>query len=143
MAMDGPLAGGRLLSISTPMGRKMKANVLHHGAPLINVSRQEMLEAGIESTLRVSGIQSGKPQVEGGSSLPAEAVIWATGFRPDYTWIDLPVFDEQGYPQHQRGVVQNAPGLYFVGLHFQSALSSALLGGVGAEAECIVKQIDG
>ncbi len=48
-------------------------------------------------------------------SLPAEGVIWATGFRPDFKWIDLPVFDDYGYPRHQRGIVQTAPGLYFVG----------------------------
>ena len=99
-------------------------------------------EAGVESIRRVSGILSGKPQLEDGRSLPVEGVIWATGFRPDYKWIDLPVFDEDGYPRHQRGVVLEAPGLYFVGLPFQTALSSALLGGVGAEARYIVQNID-
>lgn len=131
----------RVLSVNTPIGRKMKSNVLYHGTPLIRASRQEVVEAGIESTPRVSGVLSGKPQLEDGRSLPAEGVIWATGFRPDYKWIDLPVFDEHGYPRHKRGIVPEAPGLYFVGLHFQSALSSALLGGVGAEAEYIVKQV--
>ena len=90
---------------------------------------------------RVSGVLSGKPQLEDGRSLPVEAVIWATGFVPDYKWIDLPVFDNHGYPRHQRGIVQEAPGLYFVGLPFQTALSSALLGGVGAEAKYIVQQM--
>lgn len=131
----------RVLSVNTPIGRKMKSNVLFHGAPLISASRQEILAAGVESTPRVSSVQSGKPQLEDGRSLPAEAVIWATGFRPDYKWIDLPVFDEHGYPRHQRGVIPAAPGLYFVGLHFQSALSSALLGGVGAEARYIEQQL--
>jgi putative flavoprotein involved in K+ transport len=116
----------------------MKSNVLYHGTPLIRASRQEVADAGIESTPRVSGVLSGKPKLEDGRSLPVEGVIWATGFRPDYKWIDLPVFDEHGYPRHQRGVVPEAPGLHFVGLHFQTALSSALLGGVGAEARHIV-----
>jgi putative flavoprotein involved in K+ transport len=115
--------------------------VFYHGAPLIRASRQELIEAGVESAARVSGVLSGKPQFEDGSNLPAEAVIWATGFRPDYRWIDLPVFDDHGYPRHRRGIVQDAPGLYFVGLHFQTALSSALLGGVGAEARHIVQQM--
>jgi putative flavoprotein involved in K+ transport len=70
-----------------------------------------------------------------------EGVIWATGFRPDYHWIELPIFDADGYPHHQRGVVKEAPGLYFAGLPFQTALSSALLGGVGADAEYIVGQL--
>jgi putative flavoprotein involved in K+ transport len=131
----------RVLSVKTPMGRKMRSKVLFHGAPLINVSRQEVREAGIESIGRVSGVLSGKPMVEDGLSLPAEAVIWATGYRPDYKWIDLPVFGEDGYPRHQRGVIPEAPGLYFAGLPFQTALSSALLGGVGAEARYIVQNM--
>jgi putative flavoprotein involved in K+ transport len=131
----------RVLNVNTPIGQKMRSKVLYHGAPLIHVSRQEVLDAGIESMPRVSGVLSGKPQLEDGRSLPAEGVIWATGFRPDFKWIDLPVFDEHGYPRHQRGIVQGAPGLYFVGLPFQTALSSALLGGVGAEARYIVQQM--
>ncbi len=131
----------RVLSVNTPMGRRMRSNILFHGRPLIRANRQEIAGAGIESTPRVSGVLAGKPQVEDGRSLPVEGVIWATGFRPDFKWIDLPVFDEQGYPRHQRGVVQGAPGLYFVGLPFQTALSSTLLGGVGAEARYIVQQI--
>jgi len=129
------------LSVNTPIGRKMRSEVLYHGAPLIRANRQEVLGAGVESTPRVSGVQSGKPQLADERSLPVEGVIWATGFRPDYKWIDLPVFDEYGYPRHQRGILQGAPGLFFVGLPFQTALSSALLGGVGADAGYIAQQI--
>jgi putative flavoprotein involved in K+ transport len=70
-----------------------------------------------------------------------QAVIWATGFHPNFHWIDLPLLDEVGYPRHVRGTVPEAPGLYFVGLLFQRALSSALLGGVGADAAYIVEQL--
>ena len=59
----------------------------------------------------------------------------------DFKWIDLPVFDEYGYPRHQRGVVPEAPGLYFVGLPFQTALTSALLGGVSTDASYIAGKI--
>lgn len=68
-------------------------------------------------------------------------MIWATGFRPDYRWIKLPIFDESGRPQHERGVVNQAPGLYFLGLHFQTRLTSSLLGGVGEDAQYIVGRI--
>ena len=115
--------------------------MLTHGTPLIRARRKEVAKAGVEFTPRVSGIQSGKPLLANGRNLPAGAVIWATGYRPDFQWINLPVFDEQGYPRHERGIVQEAPGLFFVGLHFQTALSSALLGGVGADAAYITKQI--
>lgn len=119
----------------------MRSNVVHHGTPLIRANRKEIADAGVESVPRVSGVQAGKPQLEDGRVLPVGGIVWATGFRPDYGWIDLPVFDEYGYPRHQRGIVPEAPGLYFIGLPFQTALSSALLGGVGADAEFIVKQI--
>lgn len=145
----GRLFGGRLywwfisrvLSLNTPIGRKMQADVIHHGAPLIRANRNEVSSAGVESLPRVSGVQSGKVQFADGRSVPVEAVIWATGFRPDYDWIDLPIFDEHGFPRHQRGAVSAAPGLYFIGLPFQTALSSALLGGVGEDAAYIAKQL--
>lgn len=145
----GRVFGGRpywwlisqVLNVHTPLGRKMRSKVLYHGAPLIGTSRQEVVKAGIETTSRVVSILSGQPQVEGGRSLPVQAVVWATGFHPDFHWIHLPVFDEHGYPRHQRGIVSEAPGLYFVGLPFQTALSSALLGGVGADAAYIAGQI--
>jgi len=130
----------RVLSVNTPAGRRMKLKVIHHGAPWIRVNRQEIVDTGIESVMRVSGVNSGKAQLEDGRVLPVEGVVWATGFRPEYAWINLPVFDEFGYPRHQRGVVPQAPGLYFVGLPFQTALSSTLLGGVGADAGYIVRQ---
>jgi putative flavoprotein involved in K+ transport len=131
----------RVLSVDTPIGRKMRSKILYHGSPLIRAHRQQVAEAGVEYTTRVSSVQAGKPQLEDGRSLSVNAVIWATGFRPNFNWIDLPVFDENGYPRHQRGVVQDAPGLYFVGLHFQTALSSALIGGVGADAGYIARMI--
>lgn len=131
----------RVLSVNTPIGRKMQPKIVHHGTPLIGTNRKTVAAAGVEITPRVSGVQSGKLQLEDGRSLPVEGVIWATGFRPDYGWIDLPVFDDDGFPRHQRGIVREAPGLYFVGLPFQTALSSSLLGGVGEEAEYIANQI--
>jgi putative flavoprotein involved in K+ transport len=68
-------------------------------------------------------------------------VLWCTGFRPDFAWVDLPVFDQDGAPTHHRGVVGSQPGLYFLGLWFLSAFTSSLLGGVGSDAEHIAKQI--
>ncbi len=68
-------------------------------------------------------------------------VIWCTGFVPDFAWIDLPVFAEDGGPLHDRGVVGSEPGLYFVGLVFLYALNSSLVGGAGRDAEHIAKQI--
>jgi putative flavoprotein involved in K+ transport len=143
-AFDGRLIWwvmGNILSVNTPIGRRVREGELHHGTPLGRATRKEIIEAGIDLTPRVSRIESGKPQIEGGRVLSVDGVIWATGFHPDYKWINLPILDEHGYPQHSRGVVQSAPGLYFVGLLFQTALNSSLLGGVGMDAAYIAGQI--
>ena len=131
----------RVMTIDTPVGRRMKANVLIHGNPLIRTQRDEVAEAGVEFTPRLASARDGKPFTEDNRKLPVEGVIWATGFHPDYRWIKLPIFDESGRPRHMRGVVPEAPGIYFVGLHFQTGLTSSLLGGVGEDARSIVRQI--
>lgn len=145
----GRVLGGRpywwfisyVLSEDTFIGRKMKAQVLYHGNPLIRTNRREVAAAGVLSTPRVADVINGNPQLEDGRILPVEAVVWATGYRPDFSWIKLPIFDAHGLPQQQRGFVPGTPNLYFVGLHFLRGLTSSLLGGVGRDAEHIVKQI--
>jgi putative flavoprotein involved in K+ transport len=130
-----------VLSIETPVGRKMREQVLQHGNPLIRSNRKEVLQAGIQVAPRLAGVKAGKPHLQDGRTLEVEAVVWATGFRPDYKWIKLPVFNGNGAPHHERGIVPDISGLYFVGLHFQTALTSALLGGVGKDAEHITSLI--
>jgi putative flavoprotein involved in K+ transport len=130
-----------ILTLNTPLGRRMWARVQNHGVPLGLAQRREIVNSGVELTSRLSGIQSGKPQIEDGRILPVDGVIWATGFRPDHHWINLPIFDEHGATLHSRGLVSDAPGLYFLGLPFQTGLSSSLLGGVGADAAYIVSRI--
>jgi putative flavoprotein involved in K+ transport len=68
------------------------------------------------------------------------AIVWATGFRPDYGWIDLPVLDGSGRPVHDRGVT-GVPGLCFVGLHWLHKRKSSLFLGVGEDAEHVVAQL--
>ncbi len=76
-----------------------------------------------------------------GSSIQVNNVIWATGFRPDYSWVDIKgLLDAKGYPQHEKGVSSIA-GLYFLGLPWQSCRGSALLGWVGQDAEYLMKYI--
>jgi putative flavoprotein involved in K+ transport len=69
-----------------------------------------------------------------------DAVLWATGYRPDYSWIHLPVFDEQDRLRHRRGVT-DLPGLYFLGLTWQHTRGSALIGWVKEDAEFIAGKI--
>jgi putative flavoprotein involved in K+ transport len=69
-------------------------------------------------------------------------MIWCTGFRPDFSWIDLPVLgEEQREPLHHRGVLAGEPGLFFVVLLFLYAMSSAFLPGVGRDAKHVAKRI--
>ena len=74
------------------------------------------------------------------SDLEVDAVVWATGYRADYTWIKLPILDQRGEARHRRGVT-GVPGLYFLGLTWQHTRGSALLGWVKEDAEFIADQI--
>ena len=57
-------------------------------------------------------------------------MVWASGYRPDHSWIEPPVTDDDGALRHRRGVTE-VPGLYFLGLSWQHTRGSALLGWVG------------
>jgi len=137
--------GHRVLTVRTPIGRKMRPKLLSHAAPLVRVKPADIAAAGIQRVSRVVGTRDGLPVLEDERVLPVENVIWCTGFRPDFSWIDLPVFDghdkEPKEPIHVRGIVADEPGLYFVGLAFLYAMSSGFLPGVGRDAEHVVKHI--
>ena len=90
---------------------------------------------------RVTDVSGGRPVLEDGRVLDTTNVIWSTGFVRDYRWIKLPIFDAKGDPIHHRGVVLSEPGLYFVGLPYQSSLLSGLVAGADADAKYIVKSI--
>ncbi len=75
-----------------------------------------------------------------GTETETGAIIWATGYQPDYSWINLPVFDERGRPRHGRGVTDQ-PGLFFLGLQWQFTRGSALLGFVSDDARYIAQRI--
>ena len=68
------------------------------------------------------------------------SVIYGTGFHFDFDWIDLPIFDERGYPRYERGVTE-LPGLYFVGLHWQHTAGSGLFYQVGRDAKYVVDHL--
>jgi putative flavoprotein involved in K+ transport len=132
----------KVMTVNTPIGRKAAAQLRGHGLPLARVKPADLQAAGVERVYpRTVGVRDGLPLLEDGRSLDVTNVIWCTGFRPDYGWIDLPVFDDDGEPRHERGVIVSEPGLYFVGLFFQSAATSSLVGGVGRDAVYITDKI--
>src|SRR5215210_2796674 len=138
------VVGHRVLTVRTPIGRRMRPKLLSHGAPLVRVKPKDLANAGIERVPRVVGVRDGLPLLEDDRVLEVANVIWCPGFRPDFSWIDLPVFgDEENpiEPIHRRGIVADVPGLYFVGLFFLYAMSSGFLPGVGRDAEHVAKHI--
>ena len=131
----------RIFTLSTPIGRKIRPSIIAHGGPLIRVKPKALAAAGVERVGRIAAVSGGRPVLDDGRSLDVANVVWCTGFHPDYSWIDLPVFDEAGMPVHQRGAVIGEPGLYFVGMHFLYALSSTMIHGVGRDARYIADTI--
>ena len=134
----------RVLTVGTPLGRKVRDHFFDppRGIPLGRVRRKDFAAAGVERVPRMTGVTNGYPVLHDGRALEVSNVIWCTGFAPDYSWIDLSLPTHNGVPIHDRGNVESCPGLYFVGLPFLYSLSSALLGGVGRDAERIVDHID-
>ena len=108
------------------------------------MKKSDLARVGVEmAPERTEGVRDGRPVLADGRVLDVANVVWCTGFRQDFSWIDLPVVDEDGWPLERRGVVESAPGLYFVGLAFQFAFASMLVGGAGRDAAYVVKHLVG
>jgi putative flavoprotein involved in K+ transport len=131
------------LTVKTALGRKLRDHFIAppRGIPLGRVRRKDFVPAGIKRVSRMIGVKNGYPVLEDGTILTISNVIWCTGFRPNFDWIDLSLPTHNGLPAHDRGIVESCPGLYFIGLPFLYSLSSALLGGVGRDAKYIVEHI--
>jgi putative flavoprotein involved in K+ transport len=131
--------GHHVVRADTRIGRKVGPKF--KGPPLIRRREADLAEVGIERVARVSGVQEGLPLLEDGRVLGVANVVWCTGFRTDFSWVDLPAFDDDGRPLHERGVVESVPGLYFAGLIFQYSLTSDVLPNGGRDAEYVVRHI--
>ena len=107
---------------------------------LIGSSPRAARKRGIRLRARVTAAAGSTLTFADGSQQTASSVIWATGFRLDHSFVQLPVLDEHGHPRHRRGVT-DAPGLYFLGLPWQHTRGSALLGWVKDDAEYIAQRI--
>jgi len=130
-----------ILTLGTPIGRKVKPKIISGGAPLISVSLENVKEAKVELLPRLIGVQQGLPQLEDGRVLSVTSIVWATGYRPDFSWIKLDITDNSGWPQTNRGISEKFKGLFFVGMLFQFGLTSGLVGGVGRDAAFVVNHL--
>jgi putative flavoprotein involved in K+ transport len=127
----------------TPIGRREMNEIRFHGGPMLRVKREDLEERGVERVLsRLAGASDALPVLDDGRVLDVTNIVWCTGFRQVFDWIDLPILGADGWPQEYRGVVGDAPGLFFCGLSFQYAFSSMVLPGVGRDAAYVAGKID-
>lgn len=123
-------------TVESRLGRKLRTRETLIGSSPRKLRRR----FGVELKPRVVGAEGRRVRFEDGSELEVAAVIWATGYRLDYSWIDLRVFGPDGRLRHRRGVT-DVPDIYFIGLTWQHTRGSALIGWVKEDAEFIAEQI--
>ena len=101
-----------VLTMRTPMGRKMRPEVRSGGGPLLRVRSKDLDRAGVERhDAKTVGVQDGRPVLADGTVLDVANVIWATGYRPDYGIVAAPIVGDDGWPVEVRGVSPTVPGL--------------------------------
>ncbi len=123
-------------TVDSRIGRRMKDR-----DTLIGSTPRRARRRGVRLHPRVTEASGRTVRFADGSEMTVGTVVWATGFRPDHAWIDVPIFDGRGSVEHVRGVTA-APGLYFIGLPWQHTRGSALLGWVTDDAAYIAERID-
>ncbi|HYV78314.1 MAG TPA: NAD(P)/FAD-dependent oxidoreductase [Streptosporangiaceae bacterium] len=126
-----------LMRVSTEsrLGRRMSSRDF-----IIGSSRRRLQKKGVRFRPRLTGAGGRTAQFADGGTLDAGVVIWATGYRPDYSWIDIPGVVQDGQVTHRRGVTE-VSGLYFLGLTWQHTRGSALLGFVNDDAAYLAGRI--
>ena len=123
-------------TVDSRIGKRMR-----HRETLIGSSPRGARKAGVQLHPRATAAAGRTIFFRDGSSVDADAVIWATGFHRDHTWIDAPAFDDAGEVLHERGVTPSR-GLYFLGMPWQHTRGSALLGWVKDDAAHIADQVE-
>jgi putative flavoprotein involved in K+ transport len=136
------LAGSTILTVRTPVGRRMAKRFRAGGAPLLRNRMPELRRAGvIWQEARTVGVRDGLPALADGTVLNVRSVVWCTGFAPDYSWVRLPITGEDGWPRQDRGIIADAPGLYVLGMPFLSGFTSVLVLGADRDARHVVEHI--
>jgi putative flavoprotein involved in K+ transport len=123
-------------TVTSPVGRRMRERETLIGSSPRAARRRH----GIHLRPRTVGASGANVTFDDRTGLAPGGIVWATGFRLDHAWIDLPVFDHDGAVVHARGVT-TSPGLYFLGLPWQHTRGSALLGWVRDDARHLAEHI--
>jgi putative flavoprotein involved in K+ transport len=123
------------LNSDTWLGRRLINRLRERtgGDPVIGMGPEDLAKSGVQRRPRVTGVEDGLPRFDDGSVLDVKTVIWCTGFRRDFQWI-------KASPAHHRGV-GGEPGLYFVGLRYQSTILSGLVAGAAGDAKYVVEHL--
>jgi putative flavoprotein involved in K+ transport len=131
------LTRSRLLNLSTGsrLGRRLSSK-----ETIIGTTRRRLRHAGVTLRPRLIDADGKTVRFADGSSQDVSSVVWATGFRPDHSWIRIPGVVDDGRIIHRRGVT-DIPGLYFLGLVWQHTRGSALLGFVKDDAAHLADRI--
>src|ERR687895_85774 len=126
--------------LSTTVESRLGSKLRYRDTLIGSSPRELTRNYGVELRSRATDAAGRIVRFEDGSTLEVDAVIWATGYRPDYSWIDLPILTESGRLRHRRGVT-DVPGLSFLGLTWQWTRGSALIGWVKDDAEFLAERI--
>ena len=131
-----------------PLGKLMHFGLEKRGDPIMRPAPQDFAKLhGVRLYGKFTGAEGSRLRFGDGQALESDdiTIIWCTGFRGDYTFIEPirrnEVFDKSGYPMHNRGVVGGAAGLYFVGLRYQYTVASHDIYGVGKDARYVADHI--
>jgi len=135
-------AFGHVLTRRNPVGRRQLEHFRFGGGPRLRVQAADLAERHVDWVRgRVTGVADGRPVLADRGPVDVRTVIWCTGFRQAFGWVDLDVFDEHGWPRELGGVVADAPGLYFMGLGFQTSARSMLINGARHDADTVVRHL--
>jgi putative flavoprotein involved in K+ transport len=137
-------AWNHVLTERTPPGRKVKAGIRSgaRNAPLVRVKRHHLDAAGVKRTdARTTDVVGGRPALDDGTVLDVANIVWCTGYRQDFSFIEPSPVGQDGWPRDAGGVMEDLPGLYFMGLLFQRGFYSMLIGGAGRDAKFIARKI--
>jgi putative flavoprotein involved in K+ transport len=125
------------VSADSRIARRLRAR----GDLVIGTRSRSLRRRGIGFRARLTGLTGGTARFADGTSAEVDAVVWATGYRSDYSWLHVPGVIEDGGAVHHQAGVPDVPGLYFLGLPWQTSRGSALLGFVGRDAEALDRRL--
>jgi putative flavoprotein involved in K+ transport len=133
----GTKVGLTRVGVASRLGKRLSQRDV-----VIGGGMKELRRLGVKVQARLVDASGRIATFEGDDTTEVDAVLWATGYRTDHSWIDLPdLKDERGVVKHERGVTAS-PGLYLLGLSWQHTRTSALLGWVSEDAEILAEHVE-